>query len=478
MDPIDVASLLDDRPGDGVFRVHRGVFSDPRIFELEMKYIFEANWVFLGLTSQVPHPHDYLTTTVGRQPVVVMRDGEGNLNAFINSCPHKGAKLCHLAQGNRKIHVCQYHSWSFDSAGRIRGLKFKEDGHYSPAFDDDSHDLPKLPRFEVYRGFMFGSMSDDVLPLGEYLGEAKTFIDIAVDTSPQGLELVPGVVGFTYQGNWKLQLENCSDQYHFTSTHPSYLRVLDRRAERGWEGTVRANVRGRGGRKAQQFPADGLEHIAGGSTSFEHGHVLNWNRRTVNDSHPLYERAEELKERFGEARRDWMFNTRNLTLFPNVQIAENASSQLRVIRPIAPNKTEMLTYCIAPVGESPSARAQRIRQYEDFFNPSGLATPDDTINYEDCQDGHMNPLAPWLQGYARGMTLASGDGDPFIDKLGVKALSSAIGGVELGDETIFHTYYRTWRRLLLKGLNAERAAARAGTNNTASAPAGTMETVR
>ena len=478
MDPIDVASLLDDRPGDGVFRVHRGVFSDPRIFELEMKYIFEANWVFLGLTSQVPHPHDYLTTTVGRQPVVVMRDGEGNLNAFINSCPHKGAKLCHLAQGNRKIHVCQYHSWSFDSAGRIRGLKFKEDGHYSPAFDDDSHDLPKLPRFEVYRGFMFGSMSDDVLPLGEYLGEAKTFIDIAVDTSPQGLELVPGVVGFTYQGNWKLQLENCSDQYHFTSTHPSYLRVLDRRAERGWEGTVRANVRGRGGRKAQQFPANGLEHIAGGSTSFEHGHVLNWNRRTVNDSHPLYERAEELKERFGEARRDWMFNTRNLTLFPNVQIAENASSQLRVIRPIAPNKTEMLTYCIAPVGESPSARAQRIRQYEDFFNPSGLATPDDTINYEDCQDGHMNPLAPWLQGYARGMTLASGDGDPFIDKLGVKALSSAIGGVELGDETIFHTYYRTWRRLLLKGLNAERAAARAGTNNTASAPAGTMETVR
>ncbi|RZS76968.1 aromatic ring-hydroxylating oxygenase subunit alpha [Pigmentiphaga kullae] len=471
----DIASLVDDRPEDGVFRLHRSVFSDPEIFELEMKYIFERNWVFLGLDSQVRNPHDYMTTTVGRHPVVVMRDGEGNLNAFINSCPHKGARLCHLAQGNRKIHVCQYHSWSFDSAGRIRGLKFKDDGQYSPAFDDDSHDLAALPRFEVYRGFMFGALSADVLPLSEYLGEARTFIDIAVDTSPQGLELVPGVVGFTFEGNWKLQLENCSDQYHFTSTHPSYLKVLDRRAEKGWEGTVRANVRGRGGRKAMQFPADGLEHIAGGSTSFEHGHNLNWNRRTVNDSHPLFERAEELKEQFGEARRDWMFNTRNLTLFPNVQVAENASSQLRIIRPISVDKTEMLTYCIAPVGESAAARAQRIRQYEDFFNPSGLATPDDTINYEDCQDGHLNPVAPWLQGHARGMMLASPDGDPFIDRLGVKALSSVIGGVELGDETIFHTYYRSWRALLQAGQRADEAAAR---GQPAPAPARLVETVR
>jgi benzoate/toluate 1,2-dioxygenase alpha subunit len=70
-----------------------------------------------------------------------------------------------------------------------------------------------------------------------------------------------------------------------------------------------------------------------------------------------------------------MFNMRNLSIFPNLQIAENASSQLRVIRPLAPDLTEMRTWCIAPKGESAQARRQRIRQYEDFFNPSGMATP-------------------------------------------------------------------------------------------------------
>jgi len=235
--------------------------------------------------------------------------------------------------------------------------------------------------------------------------------------------------------------------------------VLERRAEKGWEGSTRANIRGRGSRRSVQFEQDGLEHIAGGSTSFDNGHVVNWNRRTVNDSHPLFERAEALKEQFGEAKRDWMFNSRNLTLFPNVQLAENASSQLRIMRPISPDKTEMLTYCIAPVGEKPEAREQRIRQYEDFFNPSGLATPDDTINYEDCQAGHSNPIAPWLQGHARGMTELRTDGDPFIDRVGIKAQSSVIGTSELGDETIFHTYYRSWMALMMKGQQEDAAKA-------------------
>ena len=81
----------------------------------------------------------------------------------------------------------------------------------------------------------------------------------------------------------------------------------------------------------------------------------------VSPTLPLFERREELARQFGEARRNWMFNMRNLTIFPNLQIAENASSQLRIIRPIAPDRTEMLTYCVAPIGESAAARRQRIR---------------------------------------------------------------------------------------------------------------------
>ncbi|WP_298286944.1 aromatic-ring-hydroxylating dioxygenase subunit beta [Novosphingobium sp.] len=134
------------------------------------------------------------------------------------------------------------------------------------------------------------------------------------------------------------------------------------------------------------------EGVGGGSFSFANGHVLNWGMFGVTPAIPLYERAGELAERHGEARRDWMFNMRNLKIFPNLQMAENASSQLRVIRPIAPGLTEMRTWCIAPKGESAAARRHRIRQYEDFFNPTGMATPDDTVSYENCQIGFADRI--------------------------------------------------------------------------------------
>jgi benzoate/toluate 1,2-dioxygenase alpha subunit len=450
--PAEVSALVDDRPQDGAFRVHRAAFSDPRVFELEMKHIFESGWVFLGLASQLPNPHDYLTTTVGRQPVVVMRDGEGRLNAFLNSCRHKGAIVCPLVSGNRKLHVCHYHGWSYDSAGRNRAIKGRAEGAYPPAFDKDSHDLAALPLFADYRGLLFGSLSADAGSLDDHLGDARKLIDLAVDQSEEGLELVPGSVSYTFEANWKLQLENCSDAYHFTSTHPSYLRVLDRRVQgEQSSGAIRSVW------ESNRPFAPGAEGVTNGTFSFANGHVLNWYISPPSDAHPLFEKLDALTARVGEAQRDWMFNTRNLTLFPNVQLAENASSQLRIIRPLAPDRTEMLTYCMAPIGESADARRRRIRQYEDFFNPSGLATPDDTVLYENCQAAHKAPVGEWLQGYMRGEAARSGAPNVLTEELGIAPSSSVLGGPELCDETVFHTYYRTWRDRLVRGL--ERSAA-------------------
>ena len=450
--PADIKRMIDDRPRDGAFRVHRSVFSDPRVFELEMKHIFERGWVFLGLASQLPKKHDYLTTQIGRQPVVIMRDGDGKLGAFLNSCRHKGATVCQLTHGNRKLHVCPYHGWSYDSGGRSRAIKGKDQGAYPACFDKESHDLAALPMFAEYRGLLFGSLSREVETLEEYLGEARKLIDLVVDQGEHGLELVPGAVSFTFAGNWKLQLENCSDAYHFTSTHPSYLRVLDRRAQAQAAGTPQSIW------DNDRPYSPGAEGITSGTFSFANGHVLNWLVTKPSPVHPLFETIDALTSRVGEARRDWMFNTRNLTLFPNVQIAENASSQLRIIRPVAPDRTEMLTYCIAPIGESAVARKRRIRQYEDFFNPTGLATPDDAILYEDCQATHRAPVGEWLQGYMRGMTAKQTSTAPLSASIDLHPQSSVLGGPELCDETVFHTYYRTWRERLIAGLVHEAAA--------------------
>ena len=112
----------------------------------------------------------------------------------------------------------------------------------------------------------------------------------------------------------------------------------------------------------------------------------------------------------------------------------------------------MRTWCLAPKGESANARRLRIRQYEDFFNPSGLATPDDTSAYENCQRGFAGRVEPWLQGYCRGMTASRAGGNAYSDMIGMTPARSVLADSQLCDETLFHSYYREWVRRMAKAL--------------------------
>ena len=430
--------LIDDRPQDGVFRVNRTLFRDPALFALEMKHVFEGGWVFIGLSTQAEHPNDYFTGFIGRVPIIVSRDGQGILRCFVNACPHKGVRLIQKKCGTAGRHVCPYHNWTFDSAGINRNIKWQKAGRYGAGFEEENHDLAQVARFGEYRGFLFASLRPDVPSLGEHLGEARALLDLIVDKSPEGVELVPGRVTFTYAANWKMQLENCSDQYHFTSTHPSYIRILDQRARERASDVVQSSI------AASDFWQEDAGGVTGGTMSFDHGHVLNWGVMPVSAAAPDFERAEDLARDHGTAKRNWMFNMRNLTIFPNLQIAENASSQMRVIWPIAHDLTEMQTWCIAPRGEGAAARALRIRQYEDFFNPTGMATPDDTVCYEEAQIGMAEQDRPWLQGHARGLTASVAGGNAFSDMIDLKPARSVLADAQLCDESLFASYYRAW----------------------------------
>jgi len=446
MERFVLRDLIDDRPEDGVFRVNRALFRDAALFELEMKHVFEGGWVFVGLATQAEKPNDYFTGFIGRVPIIVSRDGAGALRCFVNACPHKGVRLVQRRCGNARMHVCPYHSWTFDSAGTNRNIKWKKSGCYGAGFDEENHDLAAVARFGEYRGFLFASLNPDVPSLEEHLGETRKLLDLVVDKSPEGVELVPGRVCFTFAANWKMQLENCSDQYHFTSTHPSYIRILDQRAKEQAAEVVTATL------GAADFWQENASGVTGGTMSFDHGHVLNWGVMPVSSAQPDFERAEMLAQQHGVARRNWMFNMRNLTIFPNLQIAENASSQMRVIRPLGPGLTEMQTWCIASRGESAEARTMRIRQYEDFFNPTGMATPDDTVCYEEAQFGMVEQERPWLQGHARGLTASVAGGNDYSEMIDLKPARSVLADAQLCDESLFANYYRAWAGRMAEAL--------------------------
>lgn len=441
---LDPSLWVDDRPEAGIFRIHSDVYAAPEIFELEQRYIFDRTWSFLGHESQLPSAGSFISTRIGRREILVTRDKEGQIRAFINSCRHKGAMLVRTESGNSRLLVCPYHGWVYDFAGRNVHIKDREEGNYSEAFGSESHDLIAIAHVAVYRGFIFGALSREVPPLREFLGELAPFIDLASDQSEQGMEFVPGRIVFRYRGNWKLQMENGTDFYHLTSTHAGFMDIMSRRG------------RGEGNTSARQFDWQKRLSQNGGTFQFGHGHAVVWMDQAEVEKRPIFPMLGELKSRIGDVRAAWMLKVRGMSVFPNMQIADGASLTLRVAYPLAVDSTEVRYYCLAPVGERADLRAWRLRQFEDFFNVSGMATPDDVVIYEDCQRG-FSSSGTWLQGAARGMVAVRPGGNATSEELECKPDANVFGSFTMQNETTLHPMYREWARLLDAGLNGKPA---------------------
>ncbi len=438
-------SLLQKDKEKGLFRCKREMFTNQELFDLEMKHIFEGNWIYLAHESQVGKVNDYYTTKIGRQPVFITRNKDNQLNCFINACAHRGATLARFKHGNKATYTCPFHGWTFNNSGKLLKIKDPEGTGYPETFNcNGSHDLKKIARFESYRGFLFGSLNPDVQSLQDYLGESTKIIDMIVDQSPDGLEVLRGASTYVYEGNWKLQAENGADGYHVTATHWNYAATQNQRKQRD-----------AGNDDINAMSAGGWAKKGGGSYSFENGHLLLWTRWDNPEDRPLMEQRDRLVSEFGEARADWMIkNSRNLCLYPNVFLMDQFSSQIRVFRPLAPDRTEVTIYCIAPKGESPEARARRIRQYEDFFNASGMATPDDLEEFRACQEGFLGSSLPWND-MSRGATHWVEGPDEEADKINLKPILS---GIKTEDEGLYVAQHTYWLEQMHKALQAEEQA--------------------
>lgn len=441
----DLHTYVVDSPQDGLFTVDRDIFTDPAIFDLEMKYIFEGTWIYLAHESQLPQPHDFYTTAIGRQPIILMRNQQGEIGGFLNACPHRGATVCLNKRGNQKVLTCPYHGWSFNTNGTLITVKDHSAGAYPQSFDRFDHGLARVPRLTNYRGFIFGSLNPAAPPLETHLSAARTFIDMIADQAPHGWEVVKGSADYTYAGNWKLQTENGVDGYHFDIVHRTFIGVIQRRAAAGKD-TVRA------------LDVERLDRpeLANGCYDLGNGHTLLWIDYPNPQDRPLYERRRQIAAQHGETRTRWMMDrVRNLLIFPNIFFMDQTSTQLRVIHPLAADKTRVSTYCIAPVGEDAKARTHRLRQYEDFFNASGVGTPDDLAAFEACQRGYEGRLARWQQGYMRGTQRMTLGADAEARALGIQPYSSTS---DFRDETIYHGQYRHWLTLMRDGQRRESEA--------------------
>lgn len=446
---IDFANFLIDDKEEGIYRADRKVFTDPEIYELEMKYIFEKNWMYLCHESQIKDPGDFFTVYMGRQPVIVTRDKSGEIHGFINACTHRGAQLVNTAGGNKRSLTCPFHMWSFNMDGTLMDCgESKGNVGYSDSFSKDDLGLQKIGNIESYRGFVFGVIDDNACTLAEYLRDAKQMIDLLVDQSDEGLEILPGATTYTYDGNWKLQAENGVDGYHLEAIHGNYVMTIANRAKmKGAADKVKPVAVG--------DLAGGTTEMPAGYFSYGNGHVTLFGELPNPTDRPLHVggRMPEIKEKFGEDRGSFMGSyLRNTCLYPNVFLMDQMSTQIRHFRPISVDKTEVTTYCIAPIGESDAARERRIRQYEDFFNATGMATPDDLTAFYNSQLGFMGNKAKWSDMSRGAKNIVHGASD-FAKSVGVNPDECGIG---LEDEGLMIAQHRQWAEMMTKAQAEEK----------------------
>ncbi len=429
-------SLLIHDKENGIYRHNRESFTNEELFDLEMKYIFENNWVYLAHESQIPNVNDYFTTSIGRQSIVITKDKNEELHALINSCTHKGAQLCRHKKGNRSSFTCPFHGWTFNNAGKLLKVKDAKTGGYPSQFNcEGSHDLVKVARFGNYKGFLFGSLNPDVADLEDYLGETKTIIDHIADQAKDGLEVLNGTSSYIYNGNWKLQMENGADGYHVSSVHWNYVATMGRR-DYAKEST-------------KAVDANGWSKSVAGVYGFENGHILLWTNKLNPEVSPIYKQKDRLIAEFGEEKAHFMVNmTRNLGIYPNVFLMDQFSTQIRVVKPISVNETEVTIYCFAPKNESAEERATRIRQYEDFFNITGMGTPDDLEEFRSCQVAYKSDQLKYND-MSRGATHWIYGADEQAERMGIKPI---VSGIKSEDEALFVTQHEFWKNTLIESI--------------------------
>ncbi|WP_166363517.1 anthranilate 1,2-dioxygenase large subunit [Pseudomonas akapageensis] len=441
-----IRGCLDFQPQAGIYRVARDMFTEPQLFDLEMELIFEKVWVYACHESEIPLANDFVTIKVGRQPLIITRDAGGQLNGLINACQHRGATLTRVGKGNQSTFTCPFHAWCYKNDGRL--VKVKAEGEYPESFDKATRGLKKA-RIASYKGFVFVSL--DVMgtdSLEDYLGDAKIFFDMMVAQSPTGeLEILPGKSTYSYEGNWKLQHENGLDGYHVSTVHYNYVSTVQHRQQ----------VNAQNGEASTTLDYSKLgagdAETDDGWFSFNNGHSLLFSEMPNPNVRPGYASVmPRLVEVHGQERAEWMMHRlRNLNIYPSLFFMDQISSQLRTVRPVAWNKTEIVSQCIGVKGESDADRENRIRQFEDFFNVSGLGTPDDLVEFREAQRGFQARLERWNEitrgnhQWVQGPTANS-------EALGI---SPVLTGTEFTHEGLYVNQHGTWQRLLLEGLQRQ-----------------------
>jgi naphthalene 1,2-dioxygenase subunit alpha len=345
---------------------------DKEIFQRELETVFARNWLFLTHDSLIPSPGDYVTAKMGVDEVIVSRQNDGSVRAFLNVCRHRGKTLVHSEAGNAKGFVCSYHGWGFGYNGELQGVPFEKE-LYGDVLDKKCFGLREVARVESFHGFIYGCFDADAPPLKDYLGDAAWYLEPMFAHSG-GLELVgpPGKV--VIKANWKAPAENfVGDAYHVGWTHASSLRT-GKSVFTSLAGNAMLPPEGAGLQMTSKY-GSGMGVLWDGYSGV-HGEELVPELMAFGGA-----KQERLKKDIGEIRARIYRSHLNCTIFPNNSIL-TCSGVFKVWNPIDENTTEVWTYAIVEKDMPEDLKQRFVDSVHRTFGTAGYFESDDNDNME------------------------------------------------------------------------------------------------
>jgi len=361
-------------------RVHGSVYTDPDIYQEELRKIWFRTWVYVGHESEVPNPNDYVMKSIGPEPVIMTRDRDGKIHLLHNRCPHRGNRVCVTEKGSARSFTCPYHGWTFTNDGTLRGYPFPS-GY--EGVDRSGLGLGRVARVASYRGFVFGCMSEEGPTLEEHLGAAKDAIDALCLTSPEGeVEITAGFLKHKVKSNWKFLVENETDGYHPSFVHASIFEVAQSGIGSLYasDSTAVSRYFGNGHSENDLRPEFRKRDVP-----------LSW-FGTTPDRLPDYVSRMEAAYGPEKARKIMIDGTPHIMIFPNLFIAE---IQMFVIQPLSVNETVQHVTALQFKG-APDLNRRMRQQTMGSVGPAGFLLADDAEMYERTQAGVQYKNPEWL----------------------------------------------------------------------------------
>ncbi len=427
--------------------VSRDIFVDEELYKLEQERVFARAWLFIGFEDQVKKPGDYFVSRMGEESVILSRDRDNTIHVFLNSCRHRGMKVCRYDEGNTPVFTCPYHGWSYGGDGSLVGVPRYKDA-YREELDKSQWGLVEVAQLANFKGLIWATWDSKAPAFEEYIGDMKPFLEGFLD-KPDGsdadLEFIPGVYKWTIPCNWKWGAENfVGDAYH----NPSHRSVdLVGISPTGGQGRhLQHSARGKIGANEQLVnQVLNISHHGHGRLSF----VLPENYEYMS-GYPGSAVAEQYFKEADTKRRKLLGDRARVnpgmvgTFFPNGTTG-TAQHTMCVWQPNGPDSTEQWRWYFVQ-RDAPQEVKDLIRHFMmRYGGPAGLTEEDDMENWNYAHKASKGTIAHrYPYHYAMGLARKQ-RGDPFLNSLGLMKNGLVTWGVTEQNQLHMHGM---WAKLM------------------------------